>query len=158
MRKIFASLALVAIACGGGDSGESHDDMAATEGAAPMAEAAQPAAQGTVHEVQMLQTPDGNFVYQPATLTIRVGDRVRWLNVSGGPHNVAFYADRIPAGAEAVLNAAMPNRMTNLSGALLVAPNATYEIGFAGVPAGTYGYFCTPHEMVGMTGTLTVTQ
>jgi len=148
-----ATLALVAMACGGGDGGESS-----TPAATPAVEAAPPAAPGAVHEVRMHQTPEGGFVYEPATLTIRQGDRVRWINVSGGPHNVAFYGDRIPAGAEAVLNAAMANRMGNLSGGLMVAPDAVYEIGFAGAPAGTYEYFCTPHEMLGMKATLTVTQ
>ena len=154
MRKIMATLALVAMACGGGEGGESNDDVTA-DTATP---AAQPAAQGTVHEVQMLLTADGSYVYQPATLSISQGDRVRWINTSGGPHNTAFYGDRIPAGAEAILNAAMANRIGNLSGGLLIAPDATYEVSFAGAPVGTYEYFCTPHEMLGMKATLTVTQ
>ncbi|MEX0691937.1 MAG: plastocyanin/azurin family copper-binding protein [Gemmatimonadales bacterium] len=154
MRTILAGLVLVAVACGGGESGSSDSAPAAT----PAADAAQPAAQGAVHEVRMELTAGGDYVYSPAALTIRQGDRVRWLNISGFPHNVAFYGDRIPAGAEAILNAAMTNRMGSLSGALMVAPNAVYEISFAGAPTGTYNYFCTPHEMVGMVATLTITQ
>jgi plastocyanin len=161
MRKILAALALAGVACGGG--GEAHmDDMTGGTGTpAPTPAASQPAAQGTVHEVRMEMTQDGQYVYVPASLTIRQGDRVRWINVSGGPHNIAFYPDRIPQGAAPVLAAAMPAsppKMGELSGGLLLQPNATWEMGFAGAPPGTYAYYCTPHEMVGMTAELTVVQ
>lgn len=160
MRRLMAVIALAAIACGGGESGQSEamPEQEAAPAAAPAA-AAMPgmAETGTVHEVQMLLAPDGQYVYQPASLTIRVGDRVRWINVSGGPHNVAFYADKIPAGAKDLLNATMADRMGDLTGQLLVQPNAAYEISFAGAPVGAYDYFCTPHEMLGMKAQLTVT-
>ncbi|HEX9727390.1 MAG TPA: plastocyanin/azurin family copper-binding protein [Gemmatimonadales bacterium] len=160
MQKWFASIALLAMACGGG--GESGD--ASSQAAAPAPAAAAPAAApsmaatGTVHEVQMLLTDAGEYRYEPATLNIKQGDTVRWINVSGGPHNVAFYANKIPAGAAAVLNEAMANKMMPLTGELLVAENAVYEISFAGAPAGRYDYVCTPHEMLGMVASLTVTQ
>jgi plastocyanin len=120
--------------------------------------AAAPAHSGAVHEVRMLLTPDGRNVFDPATLTIRPGDRVRWINLSGGPHNVAFYADSIPAGAQVVLNAAMSERLgaQDLVGKLLFDEGEAYEISFAGAPEGRYRYFCTPHEMLGMNAVLTV--
>jgi len=104
----------------------------------------------------MMETPDGRFVFEPAALTIHVGDVVRWINVSGGMHNVAFYSNQIPAGASQVLDAAMPNRLTELTGPLLERPGQTYEVSFADVPAGMYGYYCTPHEMLGMKAQLAV--
>ncbi len=165
MRKLLASIALLAMACGGSEGGETGTPPA-DEAAAPAQAAAPAAAQaaataavtGTVHEVQMLETVQGQYVYRPVSLTIRPGDAVRWINVSGGPHNVAFYADKVPAGAATVLNGAMANKMSDLSGELLVAANAGYEISFAGAPAGTYEYFCTPHEMLGMVASLTISQ
>jgi plastocyanin len=39
---------------------------------------------------------------------------------------------------------------------LISAPNGTYTISFANVPAGSYPFFCTPHLAMGMTGTITV--
>jgi plastocyanin len=104
----------------------------------------------------MVATADDMFAFEPESLTIHVGARVRWVNVSGGPHNVAFYPNRIPAGAADLLNAAMTDRIGELVGKLLFEPNETYEISFAGAPPGAYAYYCTPHEMVGMTGRLTV--
>jgi len=138
---------LALVACGGTDA--ARDEGAAADTTAGV---------GAVHEVRMLLTEGGDYVYQPAELTIRPGDRVRWVNVSGGPHNVAFYADRIPPAALAVLNAAMPERLggQDLVGKLLMDDGATYEISFAGAPEGTYAYLCTPHEMMGMQATLIV--
>lgn len=162
MRSWALGLMLGAIACGGGGDATADaqaEAMAArpVEDAGPV-EDAPPAPTGTVYEVRMLLTPEGQYVYQPASLTIRRGDIVRWINVSGGPHNVAFHADRIPAGAAPILNTAMPNRMADLAGALLIQPNAVYEMRFAGAPVGTYDYYCTPHEMLGMRAQLTITR
>jgi plastocyanin len=106
----------------------------------------------------MVLTEQGEYRFVPDQLTIKVGDTVRWLNESGPPHNVAFYADRIPGGAADVLNGVMPDRMGNLAGPLLTQIGAAYEISFVGAPAGEYGYFCTPHEMLGMVASLTIEQ
>jgi plastocyanin len=158
MRKSVAALAVLAIACGGGEQGgQQQTPAAAPAGAAGAAPSAvQPAPTGRVHTVNMELT-DGKYIYSPATLTIKVGDRVRWVNVSGGPHNVGFYADKIPAGAADVLNRIMPTPMSPLQGPLLIDPNAVYEVTFAGAPTGTYEYFCLPHEALGMIATLTIT-
>lgn len=162
MRKFLAPIVVAMMACGGGEPAETETNaaVAAQPEAAPQAQVAAPAT-GTVHQVQMMLTPTGEFVYQPAELTIRPGDAVRWINVSGGPHNVAFYEDKIPAGARNFLEDAMPSTMQGgrpLSGELLIAPDAAWEIVFAGAPAGTYEYYCTPHEMLGMKATLTVVE
>ncbi|HEX9582443.1 MAG TPA: plastocyanin/azurin family copper-binding protein [Gemmatimonadales bacterium] len=154
MRTFVAALALAAIACGGGEQAGQQQPPAAAPGGAP---AATPTGggTGTVHSVDM-ELRDGRYVYSPATLTIKVGDTVRWINASGGPHNVAFYGDKIPAGAADVLNNVMSNKMSPLSGPLLIDSMAVYQIGFAGAPTGTYEYFCLPHEALGMKATLTI--
>lgn len=154
MRKFVAALAVAAIACGGGEqAGQQQTPAAAAPtGAAP---AAQPAATGMIHTVNM-ELRDGQYIFSPATLTIKVGDTVRWMNVSGMPHNVAFYADKIPAGAADVLNTVMPKKMSPLQGPLMMNPGESYEITFLGAPTGSYGYFCLPHEALGMKATLTI--
>lgn len=164
MRKAYACATLVLVACGGGERDESAPPAAAPtiRDAVPQAAAAPPGrATGVVHDVQMVLTPDGRYLYQPATLTINAGDAVRWTNVSGGPHNVAFYPDRIPVGASDVLAAAISETMPRsgpLSGMLLMAENATFAMTFTGAPTGTYEYFCTPHELLGMVATLTIAE
>lgn len=109
----------------------------------------------TVHEVRMVQ--DGqNYRFQPANLTIKAGDRIRFINVSGGPHNVSFDPAQVPAAAKTALSAGMPNQMQELWGPLLTEANAAYTISFARVPAGRYEFFCMPHMAMGMRGTITV--
>ncbi len=153
MRHLIAALGIAALACGGGEqAGQQTQQAAPPAGGQP---AAQAAATGTVHDVQM-ELRDGKYQYDPVTLTIKVGDTVRWINASGGPHNVSFYQDKIPAGAADVLNAAMPNRMGPLSGPLITDSLATYQVSFANAPAGTYNYYCIPHEALGMKATLTI--
>jgi plastocyanin len=155
MRRIIAGLAVLLMACGGAAEDANQGQAAADQAAAaPMADA-QMAGTGVVHEVHM-ELVDGSYRFSPNELTIKVGDTVRWTNVSGGPHNVAFWADSIPAGAAEVLNGAMSGRMGSLVGGLLTAPNATYEIVFAGAPVGEYGYYCTPHLPLGMVAGLTI--
>jgi plastocyanin len=159
MKPSVALLAAALMACGGGEqAGQQAAQAAPTAGtaqtqSAPAAAAA--ATTGTVHEVKM-ELRNGQYLYDPAQLTIKVGDTVRWINVSGGPHNVAFYQDKIPAGAADVLNNAMANRLSPLSGPLLTDSLATYQVSFANAPAGTYNYYCLPHEALGMKGTITV--
>ena len=104
----------------------------------------------------MILNDQGQYKYVPETLNIKVGDTVRWVNVSGGPHNVQFKTDGIPGGAVDVLNAAMADRIGSVNGPLMIQPNAAYSISFAGAPAGVYNYTCTPHELLGMNATLTV--
>ena len=50
----------------------------------------------------------------------------------------------------------MADRIGSVNGPLQMQPNATYEISFAGAPAGVYDYTCTPHELLGMSATLTI--
>jgi plastocyanin len=117
--------------------------------------AAAKAATGKTWDVKMQGDAQG-YRFDPATLTIKAGDAVRWTVVDGPPHNVAFWADSIPSGAEAQLQANMPNTMGPLSSPLEMNPNSTYTVSFAGVPAGTYKYYCTPHLAMGMKGSITV--
>jgi len=141
-------VALGALACGG--------DKQASQTQTPAGQPATPAASGPVVEVKM--TGNGNNVaaFEPKALTIAPGTTVRFINVSGGMHNVAFWGDSIPAGAAAVLTAAMPNTIDNLSGPFLMQPNDTYEISFANAPKGTYKGYCAPHLALGMKIAITV--
>ena len=155
-RQTMAALALFAMACGGGDKGGQPQASAPAPGAAAP-QAAAPAATGTVHEVKM-ELVSGQYRFDPKALTIKVGDTVKWINVSGGPHNVSFYKDKIPAGASDVLAKVMPNLQQNLDGPFLTDSMAVYQVSFAGAPAGQYAYTCQPHEALGMNAALTITK
>ena len=115
---------------------------------------APPTGTGATHDVNMvLEGSEYKFVL--AQLTIKVGDVVRYHDVSGGPHNIQFYADSVPAGAAAALEAGMPDEMAPLASPM-VETGGTYTVTFAGVPVGDYKYFCLPHQAMNMKGQITV--
>jgi len=131
---------------------------AATTGAAttPAAGAATAApATGTTHEVKMTGDATG-YKFEPANITVKQGDAVKFIMVSGGPHNVAFQ-NVTDAAAKAQLDANMPGqKMGELNGPMIMQPNEAYVISFAKVPAGKYDYVCTPHLAMNMKGVITV--
>lgn len=168
--------ALMLGACGGGDkkAADSTGMMTTTADTTAMATTTTPATPsttpagapvaggvapapvtGTVHEVKMIGDEKG-YRYEPATITVKEGDGIKYINVSGGPHNVTFDPAQIPADVQAQLNANMPNTASPLSSPLLTQPNETYTISFAKVKPGTYEAHCTPHLALGMKQSITV--
>lgn len=168
------------VACGGGDKGANSaatssgastsvatpaaPNSTATASAAPAAAASAgtPAPiTGKTYEVKMIGDAKG-YHFDPATLTIKVGDGIKFVNVTGGPHNLAF--NTVPDASKGQLDANMPAqtgagpsaKLGALSGPLLTAPNDTYTVSFAGVQPGVYGFNCTPHLALGMKGQVTV--
>ena len=138
-------------------------DSAAATGAATTPAAGAPAAgaaaaapaTGTTHEVKMLGDATG-YRFDPANITVKQGDAIKFIMVSGGPHNVAFQ-NVADAAAKAQLDANMPGQqMGELSGPLVMQPNEAYTISFAKVPAGKYDFICTPHAAMNMKGSVTV--
>jgi plastocyanin len=152
-----AAVAMLA-ACGGGggeNAGTDTGTAANTAGGTPTPTTAGTPAPvtGTVHTVQMLGDEKG-YRYEPVDLTVKVGDGVKWVMVSGAPHNVQF--ENVPADAKAQLSANMPNQLTDLSSPLLLNTNEEYQMSFAGVKPGKYNYICTPHLANNMRGSITV--
>lgn len=159
----FQGLVLVAAvaalsACGGGD--KANTDTTATAGTGTATTPAPGTATGTaapvtgtMHEVKMVGDEKG-YRFEPADITIKAGDGIKWVMVSGGPHNVQF--QNIAADVKTQLSANMPNQLSDLSSPMLINPNETYEISFANVKAGKYEYVCTPHLANNMRGSVTV--
>lgn len=149
LSKFAAVLALGALACGGGERQQAQSE-------APPADQPAAMASGQVVEVKMVGTGT-TAAFEPARLTIAPGTTVRFVNVSGGPHNVGFWGDSIPAGAAPVLNAAMAGRtMGDLMGMMVTGPNEAYDISFAGAPTGLYKGYCLPHLALKMVIDITV--
>jgi plastocyanin len=162
------SSALVVSACFGACSGGSKDaaPAASSTPAAAAPAAGAPAASGTAMpitgktwEVKMIG--DGNsYKFDPADLTIKAGDGIKFTVVSTPPHNVAFDVAQpglTDAAVKAQLDANMgPNKIGELSSPLLLNVGDSYTISFAGVKAGKYVFNCTPHLAMNMKGTVTV--
>lgn len=118
---------------------------------------AAPAFTGTVHEVKMTGTAT-TFFFEPKELTIKQGDKVKWVMVAAGPHNVNFasvaFPDKtsVPEGAKVKLEA-----QGALVSPFLQAPGQSSEIVFGkDMPTGEYNYVCDPHTPLGMVGKLIV--
>lgn len=130
-------------------SGASTSASATPDSAAPIT--------GQTVEVTMLQDSSGNYRFEPSDITIKSGDGVKFVMVTGGTaHNVAFDPAQIPAAARAQLSANMPQQVSELSSPMMMNANETYTISFGRMPPGTYQYHCTPHLTMGMKGTITV--
>jgi plastocyanin len=149
-----AAAAIAMGACGGGDNAADTSAAApAATGGAPAGAVTAAPVTGAWHEVQMLGDEKG-YVYKPTDLTIKAGDGVRWIMVSGPPHNVVF--QNVAADAKAQLGANMPNQLTELGGPMMLNPNEKYEVSFANVKPGKYDYICQPHLANNMRGSITV--
>jgi plastocyanin len=176
---VVASAAIVG-ACGGGGGDKAatpggtdnsaSTSAASTPAAGSSAGASAPAATGTATplpitgktvEVKMIGDEKG-YRFEPASLTIKVGDGIKFINVTGGPHNLAFNTE--PEASKAQLDANMPAqtgagpsaKLGELSGPLLTAANDTYTVSFAGLKPGVYDFNCTPHLALNMKGQVTV--
>jgi plastocyanin len=123
----------------------------ATTGASAMAPIT-----GTTHEVKMIGDAKG-YRFEPANITVKQGDGVKFINVIGGPHNVAFDPATIPADVRPQLDANMgTDKMGELSSNMKMNPNETITISFANIKAGQYPFHCVPHLAMGMKGVVTV--
>jgi plastocyanin len=87
--------------------------------------------------------------FEPASVTIAKGGSVTWTNTSTMPHSVTDD----PAKASNKADAQLPSGAPAWDSSLL-QPSQTYSHTFD--VAGTYKYFCVPHEALGMLGTVIV--
>jgi len=117
---------------------------------------AAPAAAQEVHEIRMVAEGKGEFRFVPASVSARRGDVLLFRAVSGAPHSVVFEAKELTAQAREKLNAALPRRAGDLSSPLLSEGSEYRIVVPAGLPAGTYRFFCLPHKAYDMRGELSV--
>ena len=174
-QALVASVVVLA-ACAGGDKGgetgagqtgdttqaaaqaptqQGGSDKAAGGGAAAAGGAGAPTS-GTTHKVNMVLNDKGEYRFEPANITIKQGDGIEWVMVSGGPHNVAFDPAKIPDDVEKVLATNMPDQQMPLGSPMFMNAGETYTVSFSGVKPGKYEYQCTPHLALGMVGNITV--
>jgi len=93
----------------------------------------------------LLGSDSGGLVFVPDTLTIKAGETVEWKNNAGFPHNIVFDEDNVPEGVAA--DSLGKEDYLN-------APGETHTAKFD--KAGTYGYYCEPHQGAGMKGKIIV--
>lgn len=96
-----------------------------------------------------------------STLDIQVGDTVEWTNgdTNGEPHSVSFGPEPQDATAAAPAGGATYNGSGGfVSSGLFVGPPipAPHSYSLTFTKAGTFPYICVLHDIVGMTGSITV--
>lgn len=98
------------------------------------------------HVVRMVEVSPADFAFEPARITVRPGDVIRFTQAGALPHNVELRGS--PDGVE-LGDARM--------GPFLTAKGQSYDLvideRFA---PGEYEFVCTPHVAMGMKGTIVV--
>ncbi len=116
---------------------------AATPAASPLAT---PGADVTIEMTAQLR-------FEPAAITITVGETITWVNASPIPHTATGDPDKNPAKETRPDVVALPPGAEPWDSGLLSQGQAfshTFTV------AGEYTYFCIPHVLSGMLGTITV--
>ena len=111
---------------------------------------------GKTIEVKMVGDAKG-YRFEPANFTVKQGDGVKFVVVSGGPHNVAFDPATIPSDVKAQLDANMgTDKMGELSSNMKMNPGESVTVSFGNIKPGQYPYHCVPHLALNMKGVITV--
>jgi plastocyanin len=102
-----------------------------------------PGALAETYTVKM-GSDNGSLVFQPATITVKHGDVVQWVNNKLSPHNVMFDGNKVPAEETQKISALSHPQ-------LMIKPGETYDLAISDdlVP-GQYSYYCAPHRGAGM--------
>lgn len=109
---------------------------------------ARPEPVGKLVIVQAVDVSPTLFKFEPETVTVQVGDTVRFVQQSVAPHNVEF--TDVPAGSKLGRARVGPYLLSRLQ---------KYDIVIdARFTAGTYTYQCAPHASLGMVGSIIVTE
>lgn len=96
--------------------------------------------------------------FEPAELTVTVGDTVAFEHAAGEAHTVTAYGDKIPEGAAYWASGGFESQEAAEAGweegKGAVQSGQSYTHTFE--TAGEHQYLCIPHEAAGMTGTIVV--
>jgi len=123
----------------------------ATGGAATMAPIT-----GKTQTVNMVGDAKG-YRFEPANITVKQGDGIKFVVVSGGPHNVAFDPATIPPDVKSQLDANMgTDKMGELSSNMKMNAGESVTVSFGKIKPGQYPFHCVPHLALNMKGVITV--
>ncbi len=125
----------------------SQEEQPASPAASPAAiPAATPGAPVTIEMTAQLR-------FEPAAITITVGETVTWVNASPIPHTATGDPDKNPVSETRPDVVALPPGAEPWDSGLL---NQGQAFSHTFTVAGEYTYFCIPHVLSGMLGTITV--
>ncbi len=171
-RSLLAAAAIFILAgCGRGE--QSAADSTATlalpsvralpETAAPTPDASAPIdvipgtaapITGAIIEVKMIGDAKG-FRFEPSHVTAKPGDAVKFVLISGGPHEIAFDLDQVPSQSRSQLQINMPNS-TNGKSPLLSGAKEAWTVSLGALMPGRYPFVSTPRLPQGMKGEIEI--
>ena len=108
-----------------------------------------PSPAGAAAKPVIIKMADTPAVYEPAKVTVSVGQPVEWMNTGKNVHSVTL----VPEDAQNAKDASEPKGAPTFDSGFM-APGSKFTYTFT-VP-GTYHYFCVPHEKAGMVGIVVV--
>jgi plastocyanin len=113
-----------------------------------------PAAGCSDSEPGVVSMTDG-AKFNPQEIIVQADETVTWENSSTAAHTVTAYSDSVPpdlyfSSGRAPSEEQARDRIADE----LIQPDGTFRFTFE--KAGTYEYFCIPHESSGMIGTVVV--
>jgi plastocyanin len=123
-------------------------EEATTPVASPAAESDSASAQGDV-TIEMTN----ELRFSPDNITITKGQTVTWVNSSDMPHTATGDPAQNPVADQFPDYATLPAGAEAWDSGIL-QPGESFSYTFD--VEGTYNYFCLPHVLAGMTGTITV--
>lgn len=128
-------------------SASAQEAATATPAASPTGSpVASPVAAVTVKMISQLR-------FEPAEVTIKLGETVTWVNASPIPHTTTGDPDKNPVKKTRPELAQLPPGAEGWDSGLL---NEGQSFSRTFTVAGEYTYFCIPHVLSGMLGTITV--
>ncbi|MEA5574205.1 plastocyanin [Calothrix sp. UHCC 0171] len=92
----------------------------------------------------------GMLAFEPAKVSIKPGDTIKWVNNKVPPHNVVFDGVK-NAAKSADFAKALSHKQ------LMMNPGQVQETTFpTDAPVGEYTFYCEPHRGAGMVGKIVV--
>lgn len=110
------------------------------------------AAQGTPRPTHIVKMTN-QLMFDPENITIKAGDTIEWVNESNMPHTATDDPEQNPVSKSHPEYALLPAGAEPW-GSELLQPGEHYLHTFN--TPGAYKYFCVPHVLSGMRGSITV--
>jgi plastocyanin len=146
-RLLPVLVALLVAGCG-------EDSPPASDGGALAAEPGdfpeRVAGGGMLHIVRLVHAGD-QYAFAPDTVVAEPGDGIRFVHTSYQPESVAFDPGGLDPAAQAVLA-----EQDALSGRLLTAPGAAFDVHLEGLEPGSYRFYSRPHVQAGAEGVVRI--
>ena len=148
----------IALAGCTGSAGSGGDDAPADEDTPTPTESGSDGGDGEWVETSTVEMTD-ELTFEPQQVRVSAGTEVTWENVGSIGHTVTAYEEEIPDGAAYFASGGFDSQQAAKDGYSNgqegnVPEGESYSHTFE--TTGTYEYYCIPHEMNGMVGTIKV--